>query len=230
VSNVTQTPIYVFIGPPGSGKGSLASLCQQRHGWETLSTGNVCRSHIASQTEIGKEIDFCIKSGKLIHDRVIVQMVQQWLYDNLTYACGVIFDGFPRTQAQAEALDALLMQLTHPCQLRVVELTISDETVIQRLTQRRICSNQHCQAVYTYADTSLAPARSDICDTCDHALQQREDDAHDVVVRRLQTYHETAEPLLAYYREKPAYIGSVAANQSLEQVYTTFIALTQRTV
>jgi len=220
-----QTPIYIFIGPPGAGKGSLARLCQKRHGWHTVSTGDLCRQHIALQTEIGKEIDFCIKSGKLIHNETVVNMVRDWLNENLATTSGVILDGFPRTYEQAQSFHAVLNRMHSSCCVRVVELQLHDARVIERLTSRRICSNNMCQNVYTYADTSLAPQQYGICDICGSRLTQRDDDVADVVADRLQTYYDTAESLLSFYRDRPEFIGTLHADKPLHDVYNSFMTL-----
>ena len=222
-----EKPIYVFIGPPGSGKGTLAQLCQQRLGWHSLSTGDLCRSHVASQTEIGKQIDFCIKSGKLISDALVVQMVHNWLDENLQDTHGLILDGFPRTREQAQTFEQILYQLPVIGKLHVLELYLHDKALIQRLTGRRVCSNQQCQTVYTYAKTSLAPRVRDVCDVCHADLIQRDDDKPEVVTKRLQTYHENAQPLLSFYRERPEFLGILQADKPVDDVYQAFRELTQ---
>ena len=100
--------LVIFIGPPGAGKGSISQLCVQAFGWKQLSTGYLCRKHINEQTEIGKEIDFSIKSGKLVSDRLIVTLVEQWLADPSQHESPIILDGFPRNIAQAEALHEII--------------------------------------------------------------------------------------------------------------------------
>lgn len=100
-----QEKIFIFIGPPGSGKGSLSSLCTQKFGWKQLSTGNLCIKHIANETSIGKKIDFAIKSGKLIEDDLITQMITEWFTNQSVNSLAVILDGYPRTVEQARFFD-----------------------------------------------------------------------------------------------------------------------------
>jgi len=217
--------MYVFIGPPGAGKGSLAQLCKERLGWHTLATGDLCRAHIASQTEIGKEIDFSIKSGKLVSDETIAQMVTQWLSENINDVPALILDGFPRTYKQACLFEEILRTRLPYCRLQVVELFLADASIIKRLGSRRLCSNTECQAIYTYADTTLAPQVTDVCDTCNNMLIQREDDNPDVIEKRLQEYRKHADPLLRFYYEKPEFLGSLHVDKPLEDVYKAFMAL-----
>ena len=103
-----QKNLIVFMGPPGAGKGSLSQLCVDEFGWVQLSTGFLCRKHIAAQTTIGRQIDFFIKSGKLVDDSLIVDMVEEWLAEQIDQQRGVILDGFPRSVVQAQALDEIL--------------------------------------------------------------------------------------------------------------------------
>lgn len=228
MSRNEHRPIYILIGPPGSGKGSLAQRCRHYDGIHTVSTGDLCRSHIYSQTEIGKEIDFSIKSGKLVCDETIVRMVHDWLDKNLWLTSGVILDGFPRSYAQAQELDRIFRQLQCPAYLRIVELKIQDEQVIRRLTGRRICGNTDCQAIYTYEDASLAPERHDVCDTCSSRLIQRSDDVYETVLRRLETYHHNVQDILSYYHHRTEFAGYIDADKPIDQVYTSFKQLVQR--
>lgn len=99
---------FIFMGPPGSGKGSLSKLCKTYWGWQQLSTGNLCRKHISEDTQIGKEIDFIIKSGKLISDELIASMVDAWLTDVVGKEYSLILDGYPRNFTQAQDLLRLI--------------------------------------------------------------------------------------------------------------------------
>ncbi|MDZ4153972.1 adenylate kinase family protein, partial [Methylicorpusculum sp.] len=126
-SILAQRDLFLFIGPPGSGKGTLADACVKSLNWKQLSTGNLCRQHIAEQTEIGKHIDFAIKSGKLVSDSLIVAMVHDWFSRYLAEHNTVILDGFPRTVPQAQELSALLEQSFSAAQLQIIQLAVSDE-------------------------------------------------------------------------------------------------------
>lgn len=216
--------IYIFVGPPGSGKGSLANLCAERLGWNNLSTGNLCRKHIAEQTEIGKEIDFAIKSGKLVSDELISKMVEQWFVAEDAGQGVVILDGYPRTVKQAEIFDKLLKGSLENLKLHLVQLLVSDETVLQRLSSRLVCSNKECQAVYSAQPGSLcAPKVDSICDICASKVVRRVDDDESATHKRLQIYHQHTNSLLDFYRRMGYDIAKINVEKPLEMVFDDFI-------
>lgn len=215
--------LFVFFGPPGSGKGSLAQLCMQRLGWQQLSTGNLCRKHIAEKTEIGQEIDFTIKSGKLVSDNLIARMVEGWFNEYAPDQCPVILDGYPRTIIQAQALSTLLEQKLSFVQLRVVNFLISDERVIDRLNKRYICENNTCQAVYSLAgDNALAPKSNLTCNVCATGLTRRKDDEPETIRKRLSGYHEHAKSLITYYKNIDHPIIEISVDKPLNDVFVEF--------
>ena len=183
--------VYIFIGPPGSGKGTLAQECVKKFNWATLSTGALCRQHISQQTEIGKQIDLIIKSGKLISDDLVTSMVDEWLAQQVNSAEGIILDGYPRTEQQVKLLFDLFHTKYAQFHLRVVKFDISDESVIRRLSSRLMCQNKNCQAIYSiYPGAGLAPKQQDVCDRCSSSLIQRSDDKPEVIRDRLVVYHQ----------------------------------------
>ncbi len=183
--------VYIFIGPPGSGKGTLAQECVKEFNWATLSTGALCRQHMSQQTEIGKQIDLIVKSGKLIPDSLVTAMVDEWLAKQVNKAKGIILDGYPRSEQQVKMLFDLLHTKYPDIHLRVVKFDISDESVIERLSSRLMCQNKDCQAVYsTLPDSGLTPKQFNICDRCGGALIQRADDKQEVIRDRLVVYHQ----------------------------------------
>lgn len=215
--------LYIFIGPPGSGKGSLADLCVRELAWRQLSTGNVCRHHISRQTEIGKQIDFAIKSGKLVSDSLIVSMVADWFDEYLTRCPAVILDGFPRTVPQAQAFTALLNNQFGAMRAQVIQLDISDEGVVQRLCSRFICENNECQAVYSLApDSALAPKKAEICDVCSGRLARRKDDDEATVRERLAGYHRHERALVDYYKTLGEPIRQLPVEKPLQEVFKDF--------
>ena len=220
---MNRKDLYIFIGPPGSGKGSLSRLCVEQLGLAQLSTGFLCRKHIAEKTTIGKKIDLVINSGKLIPDAMIIDMVQEWLLEHADKIQGIIFDGFPRTRSQAEALQNLIEQQLPDFTVNVVQLTISPDTVVQRLLNRSICQNQDCQAVYSLLSGSrLAPKEPGICDFCASPLTKRDDDAAAVVQKRLQEYKEQEHELIEFYTAHGIPIMHINVEQPLGSVFEEF--------
>ncbi len=215
--------LFVFIGPPGAGKGSLSGELVEKLGWVQLSTGDLFRRHIAEQTEIGKQIDFAIKSGKLVSDALVTDMVAQWLTQNLEKASTVILDGYPRTAVQAQALNELLRDKLSLVKLHVMRLFIPMENIVKRLTNRYICSNKECQAVYSLnPDSSMIPKNDMICDKCGSPLVRREDDEESTVRERLAGYAQHEEDLLKFYHETEQDILELDADGRLEDVFEKF--------
>ena len=212
------------MGPPGAGKGSLASLCTVQFGWLQISTGNLCRKHIAEQTKIGKEIDLIIKSGKLISDDLITSMVFDWFSENSTSASGVIFDGYPRTVAQAQAFDSLLKSQFPEVSERVVLFDLTDDVVVDRLCSRYICQNKDCQAVYSFtAHKDLVSEGKLVCSLCSAPLGRRDDDNEIAVRKRLEIYHRHERQLVDFYRNNNSKIIELDASLQLPQVFEDFV-------
>lgn len=216
--------ILVFLGPPGSGKGSISELCVKNFGWTQLSTGNMCRKHIAEQTQVGKAIDFAIKSGKLVSDELVTSMIEQSLQEYLEHSSKIILDGYPRTVAQARQLAHLLGTKFKNIKLKLVRFNVPDELLIERLSARYICKNQNCQAVYSLLDGSQqAPKHGLVCDKCSQPLYRREDDEPAAVKERLKMYHAYEQDLLNFYlKEQPENVIDLTANKALAEVFEDF--------
>lgn len=215
--------VLVFLGAPGAGKGTVSERCVQELGFVQLSTGNLCRMHIADQTEIGKQIDLIIKSGRLVPDSLIVDMVADWFAKQAGKDSTIVLDGFPRTIAQAEALKKLFETTFPMVRLSVVKLEISDKTVIDRLCSRVVCENKACQAVYSLAQgSSLAPAKAGVCNLCGGALIVRPDDAEESIRKRLQVYHQHENALLDFYASIGQSIINLNVEKPLEEVFSDF--------
>jgi adenylate kinase len=210
--------MFLFIGAPGSGKGSLAQECISAFGWKQLSTGNMCRKHISEQTKVGKEIDFAIKSGKLIADDLVTAMVAEWIEHEAASARGVILDGFPRTVAQAQALDNFLDN-NQDWKLCIVRFIVSDETIIDRLSKRYICQNKECQAVYSSNDQIFFNDKTQLCEICKGLLVRRKDDEPESIKERLAIYHKYENFLLQFYRDKGQEIKEINADRQLSDVF-----------
>lgn len=221
--NHAATKLFIFIGPPGAGKGSLASLCVKHFDWIEISTGNLCRKHIAEQTKIGKEIDLIIKSGKLINDDLISCMVFEWFNENVGKASGIIVDGYPRTVPQAQAFDVMLKESFPTVHIKVVLFSISDDVVVNRLCSRYICQNKECQAVYSFSPYSdLAPIETKVCDLCSGRLGRRDDDNEIAVRKRLDIYHRHEQQLIDFYHNDHREIIKLDASKPLREVFETF--------
>lgn len=217
--------IFIFIGPPGAGKGSLAQFCIKRFGWLQISTGNLCRKHIAEQTKIGKEIDLIIKSGKLISDELITSMVFDWLKENTGKTSGVIFDGYPRTVVQARDFNKMMHDMFPQVRQRVVSFVIPDDVVIKRLCYRFVCQNKECQSVYSFsdADSSCVMHPHIKCKDCGAQLGRRADDEESSVKKRLAVYHKHEQELINFYRDNGIEIITLDAAQPLEEVFKRFL-------
>lgn len=223
--------VYIFLGAPGAGKGSLSKICVEQLGWVQLSTGDLCRKHIGNQTEIGKQIESAIKSGKLVTDDLIVQMVDEWLDEYFTDNECVIFDGFPRTVAQAEALERLLKDRFSFAKTSVVKLLIDDDQVVARLTGRYICGNDKCQSVYSLVKNSgLEPKQHMVCDACLSELIRRSDDTEASIRERLRTYYQHENGLVDFYEVQGRDIVQLSVNKPLNVVFNNFKKRMHRTL
>lgn len=190
----TRAPNLILLGPPGSGKGTQARMLSDNHGLIQLSTGDLLREAVAQGTSAGKAADEVMKAGGLVSDDIVIAIVSDRL-DQPDVAAGVIFDGFPRTVAQAEALDALLtdkaMQLD-----TVVSLEVQDAAMVSRISGRYTCAG--CGE--GYHDTHKKPAKAETCDQCGGTeMKRRADDNAETVAQRLKAYHAQTAPLIAYY-------------------------------
>ncbi|MFN8532061.1 MAG: adenylate kinase [Dehalococcoidia bacterium] len=184
----------VLLGPPGSGKGTQAGALAEALGAIHLSTGDLFRENIAQQTPLGRQVKEFLDRGAYVPDDVTVAMV----FDRLSRpdaANGAIFDGFPRTIAQAQALDTGLTERSAAIE-RAIVLDVADDELIRRLGGRWLCRT--CSTPYHL--TSSPPRTSGVCDHDGGALYQRDDDKPDVVAHRLQVYRDQTLPLIGYYR------------------------------
>jgi adenylate kinase len=186
----------IFLGPPGSGKGTQAQRLAQRRGLVQLSSGDVLRRERQEGSPIGKKAAQYMDAGTLVPDEVITGVMLAAI-DRLSAGTGFILDGFPRTVPQAEALDAGLRDRRLGIDA-VVDFKLDDEEIIRRIEGRRICSD--CAA--TYNMSFLPPKVDGRCDQCGGALIQRRDDRREVIVTRLETYRAQTAPLIEYYSRR----------------------------
>lgn len=187
----------ILLGAPGAGKGTQARTLVEKRGMVQLSTGDMLRAARSSGTEMGKRVAEVMDRGELVTDEIVIGLIGEAL-DGATASGGVIFDGFPRTLAQADALGALLEQkgLTLDA---VIELRVDDEALVDRITGRFTCGN--CGEVY---HDRTKPTRVDgQCDVCGSTdLKRRADDNEESLRQRLMEYYKKTSPLIGYYHAK----------------------------
>ena len=189
--------ILILLGPPGAGKGTQAARIKQEFAIAHLSTGDMLRGAIAAGTEIGKQAKGVIDAGKLVSDDIMIGLVEERTKEE-DCANGFLLDGFPRTVAQAEALDDLLERSGQKLNA-VIEIAVDDKALIDRISGRYACAN--CGA--GYHDSFNKPKADGVCDNCgSKEFTRRSDDNADAVRTRLVAYHEQTAPLLPYYREQ----------------------------
>ena len=181
----------VIFGPPGSGKGTYASRLHARLGIDVIATGDILREIMKEDTPLGRKVKGFVEKGHLVPDDVVIQVLKQRL-DKSSGEKGFILDGFPRTIEQAKALEKLF-EIDG-----VIQLTVPDWIIIERLSSRRICKS--CGEVYNVR--FLRPKMEGICDKCGGQLYQRSDDMPDVIKGRIEVYERQTEPILQYYKEK----------------------------
>ena len=201
----------IFLGPPGAGKGTQAQALASEWGVPHVATGDMLREAVAAKTPLGLEAKRHMDSGGLVPDEVVIGLVGERLAQPDAKA-GVVLDGFPRTVAQAEALDALFAR-TGLSLDRVVYFKVSRDELLRRLTGRRVCRG--CGR--TYHLVSAPPKVADKCDVCGGELYQRVDDREDTVATRLDVYQKQTSPLLEYYRGRNL-LSEVAGEGSVSQV------------
>ncbi len=217
-----KNDIFIFVGPPGCGKGTLANVCVQELGWLQLSTGNLCRKHIADGTEIGKKIDFLIKSGKLIPDDLMSAMVEGWLLQHVMENSAIVLDGYPRTQPQAQILQHMVSERLSSYQLRVIRFTIAPHILMERVNARVVCSNKDCQAVYSLSNESCMSKDKVACDRCSAVLIRRADDNRSVVEQRLSLYQEHERNMLDFYKQIKQPIVEIESEKQIVDVFNDF--------
>ena len=191
--------VILMLGAQGTGKGTVAGILSKKTGWPQISTGDIFRKNISEKTELGIEANKYISAGNLVPDEITVPMVIARLDENDAKE-GAILDGFPRTVAQAEKLDEILAKRNKKVDL-VINLKTPRDEIIERILNRRVCSNQSCKATFNL--TMHPPKVEGICDNCGADLVQREDDSNaESIQNRLNIYDEKTSPLVDYYEKQ----------------------------
>lgn len=206
----------VLFGPPGAGKGTQSQLLVERTNAKHLSTGDLFRKAMADGTKLGLEAKSYVDAGKLVPDSVTIGLVKELLEKNTEV--DFIFDGFPRTVAQAEALNEIIKSTSAKKIERAVFLEVDTDSLIKRLSGRRICKS--CNAVYHIV--SKPTLKTDVCDACGGVVYQRKDDGVDVISTRLKAYQDNTEPLKKYYTDSGFFI-SVSGEGSVEEIYKNIV-------
>ena len=190
-----------------------AGILTEKLGIPQVSTGDIFRKNIKEKTELGKLAEKYISKGELVPDDVTIGIVENRLKDKDVQE-GIILDGFPRTVKQAEELDKILKAEDKKVDI-VINLTTPEEEIIERIVNRRVCSNQECKTVY---NLQLNPPKQEgICDKCGHELVQRKDDTVETVKSRLNSYFKQTSPLVDYY-EKQGNLYSAVVSKSINKL------------
>lgn len=209
----------VFLGPPGSGKGTAAMELSAALGVPHVSTGQMFREAVRKGGPLAETAKGFIDKGQLVPDEITVQIVRLWL-DEHDRQRGFIFDGFPRTLPQAQAFDRLLAERGLPLTM-VVLLDVGEAEIVERILGRLSC--ERCGALYHA--TRVRPQRDGVCDRCGGRLVQRADDTEQTVRARLRLYHELTEPVVAYYQRQGILRrvdGSGIKSRAVEKVMRLF--------
>ncbi len=185
--------VIIMLGAPGTGKGSVSAILKEKLEIAHVSSGDIFRKYSSEDSQLGREINSYLQKGELVPDELTIKMIKERL-NEADVQNGVILDGFPRTEAQAVALDNMLDAEGKKVDL-VVDLNSPKDEILDRIVTRRICPN--CKAVF---NTKLnRPKVEGICDNCGSKLYQREDDTIEKVENRIAVYHAQTKPLEEYY-------------------------------
>ncbi len=182
----------ILMGAPGAGKGTHGAAIRERYHLPVISTGDLIRKAMQAETKAGEQAKAFVSAGKLVPDEMVIAMLEERLQAPDCQK-GYILDGFPRTIAQAQALEEMGIVID-----RVIDLEVEDEVIVQRLAGRLVC--RECGA--TYHIQYSPPTGANTCDHCNHLLSRREDDEPATILERLRIYHEQTEPLRDYYASR----------------------------
>ena len=208
----------VLVGPPGAGKGTQAQFIASHLAIPRISTGDIFRYNVTSNTELGRKAREFMERGDLVPDEVTVAMVRDRLAEDDAQE-GFLLDGFPRNVPQAETLKKLLLQEWDARLSVVLELVVDEDEVVRRLSGRRTC--RRCERVWHVLYDP--PARTGICDDCGGELFQRDDDSEETIRHRIDVYAEQTFPLLAFYADENVLIG-IDATGPVEEVTSRAMA------
>ncbi len=208
----------ILLGPPGAGKGTQATRMVEKYGIPQISTGDILRAALREGTELGKKAKTFMDAGKLVPDSVVIGIIEERL-QAADCQKGYILDGFPRTVAQADALQGVVARggkaLDH-----VISIEVPSEELVGRLSGRRTCKS--CSAMY---HVKFGPPKKDgVCDKCGGVLYQRDDDQEETIRSRLRVYAEQTEPLIAYYK-KAGLLRPIDGIGTMEEIFGRIAAV-----
>ena len=201
----------IIMGAPGAGKGTQSAKISEKWNIPAVSTGDMLRAAVREGTPMGVTAKSFMDAGQLVPDEVVIGIIKDYLSSDQC-SNGFILDGFPRSIPQAEALDAMGVKVD-----AVLSIEVADEKIVERMSGRRICSG--CGASYHVLYNP--PKATDVCDACGASLYIRDDDAAETVLKRLNTYHGTTEPLKDFYAAK----GLLICVEGREKVEDTTAAV-----
>lgn len=223
-STPARAPVLILLGPPGAGKGTQARMLQERFGLVQLSTGDLLRSAVKAGTEAGRAAKAVMDAGALVSDEIVVAVLRDRLGED-DVAQGVILDGFPRTTAQAAALDEMLADAGQKIDA-AISLEVDDAAMVTRISGRYTCAG--CGE--GYHDSFKTPSRDGVCDKCGGTeMTRRSDDNADTVASRLSAYHAQTAPLISYYENRGVLVRLDAMGE-IEAIAASLSAIVERAV
>ncbi len=207
----------ILLGSPGSGKGTQAQFITEKHAIPQISTGDMLRAAVRDGTPMGVEAKKVMDAGALVSDDIILGLIKERIAQP-DCANGFLLDGFPRTIAQAQGLEAMGIKIDH-----VIEINVADEAIVERIAGRRV----HSPSGRTYHVEYHPPKVEGIDDVTGEALIQRDDDKEETVRKRLCVYHEQTKPLVGYYSaaEQPAKFNSMSGVGTVEEITSKVFAI-----
>lgn len=211
----------VLLGPPGAGKGTFAGQIKEKYGVAHISTGDLLRLEMKSQSPLGQEVKKYVESGGLVPDEVVTRMIEGRLTKAQGLEKGFMLDGYPRTTQQAEDLDKILKRINQPLEF-VLFMEARLPVLIQRLTGRRVC--RKCGALYHVEN--MPSKKTGVCDACGGELYQRADDNEATIRNRMDVYLKNTMPIVAFY-EQQAKLRRVNAERPTQELLTELSGLFQ---
>lgn len=202
----------ILMGPPGAGKGTQASLCSEAFNVPKLATGDMLRAEVKENTPLGMEVKEVMARGDLVSDEIILKIIEARIQDNKCKN-GFILDGFPRTVAQAQALDVILERNALVLDA-IINLAVPEDELVKRFTGRRVAE----ESGQVYHVEYKPPQEPGVCDITGEELKQRSDDTEEVVRHRLSVYWDETAPVLGFYKEQNR-LTEVDGNQPMDNVF-----------